>query len=113
MVKLESRQQGTCFIFSAYIDGEEVATMTAEFHGDNVMIHNTVFRWGPQVLRALRLLFADARTTLREAGAKLLIASAVNEPHKRRHYWKLIGFECFGTCEEQPGRIAHFAVMEA
>lgn len=97
--------------YLAVRNGETVAELTAEIHGEQALIHHRVNVWGRHVFAELVLCWGRIRRDLKEAGVSHLVASADNYDEKLGKYWQAMGFECFGQTEVE-GKTVHFAVME-
>lgn len=85
-----------------------VSSMQAIKHGDDVVIHNEVYRWNKENAKCLQEMFFDVRGFLKEKGVKLIIPCTDQKDKKIKRFWKFMGFECFGKAEG-----INFAVMEA
>lgn len=96
--------------YRVFCGGEVVAELRAELHGPQALVHNKVLRWGRWLFAAFLVHWAEVLGDLKAAGVVELVASSDVYDEKLLRYWKLMGFECFGSVEAD-GKTVHFAVM--
>lgn len=112
MIELVMEQTKEKWLFTAYDNKEVIAEVIVVPHGKDAVIHNNIYKFTKNLLAYYKQMFLDIRGVLRENGVNLVIPCSGILDKKKEKYFRLFGFECFGSVKEN-GKTLHFAVMEA
>lgn len=112
MIEMTVEQTKTGWLFFISENGEQIAELVADSHGERAVIHSEILRWSKKYMVIYREIFQDIRGYLRAKGFKLVIPCTDQPDPKIRKFWRLMGFRCFHEFSHQ-GKTIYLAVMEA